>query len=142
MTRTREENAVDLMLEDIAERLAPVREDDELEIDRTLVLSTGHVSGETAQILNGETPTSCGRRTGDGERLKQQIDGHISDWGIYGWVVWCGGQTVPTVETENELLLMPEDLHRVLMFARDHDCQYVRFDCDADFVAGLPRFEW
>lgn len=100
-----------------------------LEIDRTLVLSTAHVHPETAHILDGEDP-------------HKQIDGHVADWGCYGWVVWCGGQTVPKIELDAEMLYMPADLHRVVMFARDNNCQYVRFDCDADEIDGLPTWEW
>ena len=107
----------------------------QLEIYRTLVLSTGHVSAETARILNNDKP----RKDGLG---KCQIDGHVADWGEYGWVVYCGGNTVPQVDNDTELMLLPEDLHRCLMFARDHDCQFVRFDCDGPLVDGLPEFDW
>ena len=105
-----------------------------LEIDRTLVLSTAHVSKATADILNGDAPERDG--------LKPAIDGHVADWGCYGWVVWCGGQTVPKIELDAEMLYMPADLHRVVMFARDNNCQYVRFDCDADEIDELPTWEW
>jgi hypothetical protein len=102
-----------------------------LEIDKTLVLSTAHVTPETAAILN--------------EGIESQgpmISGHVADWSDYGWVMWCGGETDPKIETEDNEGLLPADVHGALMFARKHGCQYVRFDCDADTVDDLPTWEW
>ena len=96
-----------------------------LEIDRTLVLSTAHVSRATADILNGDAPERDG--------LKPAIDGHVADW---------GGKVVPDIDEDSVLCLMPADMFRVLLFARDHNCQFVRFDCDADTVSGLPTWDW
>lgn len=105
-----------------------------LEIDRTLVLSTAHVSRATADILNGDAPERDG--------LKPAIDGHVADWGCWGWVVYTGGEVVPDIDEDSVLCLMPADMFRVLLFARDHNCQFVRFDCDADTVSGLPTWDW
>jgi len=37
---------------------------------------------------------------------------------------------------------MPEDIEKVLKYAKDSDCVYVLLDRDADCVDGLPQYEW
>lgn len=90
------------------------------EIDKTLVLSTAHVSPETAELLNGGSVISNDAIT--------LLSGPLRD--EYGWNVW--------VETEDA----PDDLKHVLAFAVELDCRYVRLDCDGPEINFLPTWEW
>ncbi len=88
-----------------------------LEIRKFLTLSTGHVTAETAT----------------------KLDLYPAAWGIYGgpleagWFIWA---------PEHDIEGAPEDLMRVLRFARAHDCPYVLFDRDGDVIPDLPTWEW
>lgn len=93
----------------------------DLEIMKTLVLSTGHVSKETAEFLD-----ACG------------VAGNFLivtsvPFGDYGWLV-------PTCAAEEGGC--PADLKVVLEFAARHDCTWVRLDCDGNRIDDLPSWEW
>lgn len=93
-----------------------------LEVRRFVVLSTGHLTEETAHNLDhlkvGDWPV-CG--------------GHFS---TYGWFMWV----VPAQEHADADL--PADLRTVFKFCDDHGFGYVLFDCDAALVEGLPCYDW
>lgn len=50
--------------------------------------------------------------------------------------------SVPGASGDIDELTAPEDLKRVLRFAREAGCDVVRFDADGDTEAELPRFDW
>ena len=81
-------------------------------IVKMLDLSTGHVSAETAA------------------RLDAGNFGYVK--GEYGWIV-------PTLRLSNEV---PDDLAKVMAYARDLDCSWIMFDRDADIIPDLPTFDW
>lgn len=91
----------------------------ELEKRTILVLSTGHVTKETARLLNStklEDWPCCG-----------------GPYAGYGWFVYA--------HDENDGQI-PADLFAVMEFARANGCTNVLFDCDAEQVEGLPAYEW
>lgn len=63
------------------------------------------------------------------------------DWGdlravevpAYGWVIWVA---------EPQYVDGPAWAKPVLKLARDLGCYMVSFDCDADEMGGLPRWDW
>jgi hypothetical protein len=92
------------------------------EIQKILVISTGHLPHSTMQALDGTEPV-----------LPDQLPLHASyDYGVF---VWC--DTDNGWNTER----FPE-LKAVIDYAAKLDCQWVRFDRDADYVSGLPRWSW
>ncbi len=36
----------------------------------------------------------------------------------------------------------PPELAALSAFARSHDCCWVKLDCDAEEIAGLPTYDW
>jgi hypothetical protein len=92
-----------------------------LEIRKILVLSTIHVTAETAAYLNN---TDC--------QSWPKVGGPYSE---YGWVM----SAHPNDELDREL---SEDLAAVFSFAQSKDCSMVLFDRDAEVVEGLKTYEW
>lgn len=89
-------------------------------IRKLLDISTGHVSKETRDLLN------------EGEGGSPHI------WAIpheYGWFVRAHDEAEDLAQT-------PDDLVTVMRYAKQLDCDWIKFDCDADFVEELPMFEW
>ena len=91
-----------------------------LEKRAILVVSTGHLTKETAEYLN-DTPSAkwpfCG--------------GPYAD---FGWFLYA--------HDENSDGSIPPDLYAVMQFAKANGCTNVLFDRDADQVEGLPFHEW
>ena len=92
------------------EHAAPVLEPPE--IAKMLVLSTAHVTRETAEWLNTET---VGYRKGD-----------------YGWIIY----------TDADPDELAPELVACLEFAKAQGCEWIMFDCDADKIDSLETFEW
>src|SRR4051812_23741863 len=97
-----------------------------MEIHKMLVISTSHVSRETARLIDypvkrGASSASLGIPVTFGK-------------GKYGWFV-----RVPEGEPDWQC---PSDLKHVLAFARRHRCEWIMFDQDADVLPELPAFDW
>lgn len=102
-----------------------------IEIEKMLVLSTGHLTKVTAALLNDaaeEDPPFCTLEWGPAFARDE------------GWLFY-----VPPI-TENgepdDPEGAPEDLTRVFMLAREHGCMWVMLDCDGPQVEGLPYQTW
>jgi hypothetical protein len=103
--------------------------EDKMEVVRMLVLSTAHVSKETADLLN--------------ERGSEALFTFYPK-GDYGWMIpvqrlqheKTGAISVANPER------MPGDLVQVMVMALNERCEWVMFDCDADQIPGLPVYEW
>lgn len=91
-----------------------------LEIRPFLVLSTGHVSEETAKMLDS-TPAAQWPVLG-------------GPFGDYGWFMRASDE-----DTSGDI---PVELMNVFNFARANGFNYVLFDCDASTVDQLPTFDW
>lgn len=90
-----------------------------LEIDRTLVCSTAHLTEEDCQDFFHET-----------------TDLVVYEMGEYGWMVMAR-----PIDRELTDERHSDNLERLLAFAREHECDWIRFDCDADTIEGFPVFE-
>jgi hypothetical protein len=88
------------------------------ETSRVLVISTAHVTAETGALFDN-TP---------------QWGPACMTW-VHGWMVWAD------TDAEDWSEGAPELLH-VLRSAHAAGFDWVRFDCDADAVEGLPTWEW
>lgn len=91
-----------------------------LEIDRVLVCTTGHLTASDASDLENEATGLVVHETGE-----------------YGWMIWADGQ-----EEESYLEKTSSNLRKLIEFAREHECEWIRFDCDADPIDGLPTYDW
>lgn len=87
------------------------------EILNMLVLSTGHISWATAEILNKDPMT-------------WPVSGGTSP---YGWFLYAHDEVDDSC---------PEDLAAAYVFARSHGCSYIHFDCDGPTVEELPSYAW
>lgn len=90
-----------------------------LEFRKVLVLSTAHVTAQTAAMLNS-TPLQDWPVLG----------GQYGDW---GWFIYA--------HDDNCEPAMPDDLWRVCEFARAQGCDNILFDCDAGVIDELPEYD-
>lgn len=99
-----------------------------------LDLSTAHVSDATATLLDGFDRGLCT------ERLRE-LDWPAMTIAPYdcGWFI-----SVPDIDHVDvqQFNSMPDDLRAVLTHAFEQGAMLVRFDRDADFIDGLPVYEW
>lgn len=80
-----------------------------------LTITTAHLSAATcAALCAEETPVSC----------------YPNEYGAFVYV---------RSEVPDDT---PDDLAVVLRFAIDEGFAWIKFDRDADFVPGLPDFDW
>jgi hypothetical protein len=95
-----------------------------LETGRYCVLSTGHLSVATAELLD----RWCRLAPHD------QLIGVAP--GRYGWFV-------PTLDIDGgAAAAIPDDLDAALVFGRRHGFDYLLFDCDARTVSELATYDW
>lgn len=93
---------------------------DDLEIRKVLVLSTSHAKQETMDVAE----------------LNLNFTGKF-EYGAYFYVGDLG-----TVDALNDPEDYPTDLYECLMFAKEHGCDEVKFDCDGPILEGLPTYDW
>lgn len=91
----------------------------DLEFDRTLVLSTEHISPATSTWL-------------DTGRTEDTYPGLLADY-YAGWILWAE-------ESPHESY--PDDLKAIFAFARSHGCNFVRLDQDGPTIEELPYHDW
>ena len=90
----------------------------QLEIVKTLVVSTLHITKEDSEVLS--------------ESHSNEIVAHSYE---EGWWVWTG-------EANEHFALLSVFANNVIAVARENDCQWVRFDADGPEIEGLEKFEW
>ena len=100
-----------------------------LEISQMLVVSTAHVSQETAKRIDSAYGKNFEDLMDDAHWLPSFIREE-------GWMFYAGNLD------ERELEGAPDDLLKVLRFAADHGCTWVMFDADGPDVEELPSYEW
>ncbi len=103
---------------DIAAQTAPDREI-ELEINKELVLSTGHMDPALADDIDN----------GFSRRFMERVE--------HGYMVYAAPHESPLQVGD-----YPPDLRPVIRLARIHGCKWVRFDEDGPQVEGLRTWDW
>jgi len=94
-------------------------------IRRILDLTTAHLTKRTADSLwDGECYASLAIEVGGAEPAFVLLNVPPIDEGDEPFADW------------------PADLKAVALFARAHDCDFVKFDVDGLEVDGLPTYEW
>lgn len=94
-----------------------------METRKTLVLSTCHLKKATVdqlEMLDLDSWPCAG--------------GHYGPYGIF---VYAHDENLGTGSDR-----IPDDLFAVMTFARQHDCDMVLLDRDADVVDALPHWDW
>ena len=87
-----------------------------LEIHKMLTISTGHITEHDAKILEKGSWISDEYCFILG--TSEELVSHYEENGLSGSFLNC------------------------LKFARDNDCNYIRFDADGDEIEGLKIYEW
>lgn len=90
-----------------------------LDIYKTLTISTAHLSPATARAFANDAYSVP----------------LFFNWGAFGWIVYCHVPAGVWMKEHPELL-------PIFALAHEHDCEWVRFDCDGDKVEGLRTWDW
>ena len=95
-----------------------------MEKHNMLALSTGHVSRETAELMD---------------------DDNIDDVTLYnksgyGWYVYIPDEGIDFDKLADGEC--PADLYRCMKYARDNGCDWLMFDCDVETIDELPVYNW
>ncbi len=93
------------------------------ETRRFVVISTAHVSETTARRLD-DTPSKDWPCLG-------------GPYGEYGWFLYAHDENAGAGPD-----IIPDELFKVMIWARRLGFDYILFDCDADQVEELPAFDW
>lgn len=101
-----------------------------MEITKMLTISTAHITQETAELLD----KVC--KDGGYSRLivYNKVAKYIGGTEEYGWFIYC--------KVGLPDLNVPEDLLKVMCFARDNDCDWLCLDRDGDVVDSLDKYKW
>lgn len=87
-----------------------------LEIYKMLTISTAHIKGTTAEMLEGlDAPA-------------------VYNKSEYGWFIY--------LNYLNEDGSIPDDLAQIIQFAKDKEIMLLCLDCDAETVEELPTYEY
>ena len=97
-----------------------------MEITKMLTLSTIHITKETAEKLNYE------------------LNNNVMYLVVYakedcGWYVYIPEELTLYPEDYEDV---PDDLMKLLLFARDMDCGILCLDCDGEVLDYLEKFYW
>ena len=88
-----------------------------LEIEKTLVLNTQHITVEASKWLDS---SACGM---------------VIDPYAYGWRFYAGATPIPYA--------MPhKSIKACVNLAQANDCLWVKFDRDGPLVKELPTYKW
>lgn len=86
-----------------------------------MVLSTNHVSADTAKYLD------------ENDHNDWPVTG--GPFSIYGWFMYAH-------DADEEDLDIPADLRAIFDYVRSCGHTHVLLDCDGDILADLPTYEW
>ena len=88
-----------------------------MEISKMLTVSTGHISKETSELLEND-----------------KLDIVVFDKGEWGWFIH-----IPDDYDDFDL---PIELHKLMNFAKDLNCDWLCLDCDGDVLDYFEVFDW
>jgi len=107
----------------------------ELEIEKSLVVSTAHVLQQDMELLEQENsyPYTV-HNTEYGAMLYITKDMVIPVEQSVEFI--CDGHDI------EKLVAFSRDFRRLLKLAKDNDCTWLRLDCDGSEIEGLTVHEW
>ena len=106
-----------------------------LEIERSLVVSTGHVLQSDMELLEQEN--------------SYPYTIHTTEYGAMVYIV--KDMLIPTEQSVEficdghdieKLVAFSRDFRRMLKLAQDNDCTWLRLDCDGSEVEGYHINDW
>lgn len=93
-----------------------------LEIQKMIILSTAHITEQTAKLL-------------DKEPEENSMTISVYKKSEYGWFL-------PIENISYDTAAVPEDLKKVIAFAKDHGCSWLCLDCDGPILEYLDTYKW
>lgn len=90
-----------------------------MEISKMTTVSTGHISKETADLLENDNIY---------ELIVYQKD-------EYGWFIFLS-------EKDDYYVSIPDELLKLIKFAKDLGCSWLCLDRDGDILEYLEVFDW
>ena len=107
----------------------------ELEIEKSLVATTGHVKESDMALLEQEN--------------SYPYTVHNTEYGAMIYIV--KDMTIPVEQSVEficdghdleQLVAFSRNFRRLLRLAQQNDCTWLRLDCDGSEIEGLELFEW
>lgn len=98
-------------------------------VKRLLDVSTAHIPRHTALALGEREPI---------EDAALYSSWSYDRWAGYGWILWVG----ELAEYPDVMRTQHSTLVELLDWARQEGADYLKLDCDAPVVTGLPTFDW
>lgn len=95
-------------------------------VARMLNVSTAHIPKRTADALGMQ---STSRDTD----LRSILC--VVDFDAYGWIIYVCLEAITAAQGHPELA-------NLMTLARKQGCEYLKLDCDAVTIAGIPEFSW
>ena len=96
-----------------------------MEITKMITLSTAHITENTAKKLDSDPTTNC-------------LGLCVYKKSEYGWYITIDRNSIFKAEIQT----IPHDLARLILFARDLDCETLCLDCDAEEIPYFETYEW
>ena len=90
-----------------------------MEISKMITVSTGHISKETAELLENDNIYGL---------IVYQKD-------EYGWFIFLS-------EEDDYYVSIPDELLKLIKFAKDLGCSWLCLDRDGDVLEYLEVFDW
>lgn len=97
-----------------------------LEIHKTLVLSTAHMTEADSQLLP----------------YADEYGLVVYEMDEYGWMVYVNDEYLQAASPPEALSDFSDGFMKAIKLAQDNECEWLRFDRDANTVDGLPEYEW
>jgi hypothetical protein len=97
-----------------------------------MVFSTGHINKQDDNILRAWSQATAGDY--------KDADGGVF-WTCptsYGYILWADADSIPEALDAG---LSPA-ICQLVQIAKDHGCEWIRFDCDVPVDKSLPTFSW
>ena len=99
-----------------------------MEISKMLTVTTGHITEETADLLNCD----------ELHIITYDKDG-------YGWFIFLDAYDINHYYNSDDIdddYYVPEELLKLMKFASDNGCEWLCLDCDGDELDGFETFDW
>lgn len=93
-----------------------------LEIHKTLVLSTAHMTLEDSEIIP----------------FAHNVGLVVYELEEYGWLIYVNPEMLDIARLND----FSDAFKQAIKLAQDNECAYLRFDRDANVVDELPSFDW
>ncbi len=107
----------------------------DLEIEKSLVVSTAHVLQSDMELLEQEN--------------SYPYTVHNTEYGAMVYIV--KDMIIPVEQSvefimedsvDEQIVAFSRDFRRLLKLAQDNDCTWLRLDCDGSEIEQLPSHEW